>query len=47
MELGYNKYTILRTLYNPKTGTKLEKGKKKNPRGYTKEGTFTTITDRK
>ena len=46
MELGYNKNLrlYLRTQYNPNTGIKLGKGKKKNLRAYTEVGTFTTIT---
>ena len=49
MERGYNKNLrlYLRTQYNPNTGRKLGKGKKENPRGYTKVGTSTTITHRK
>ena len=49
MEFGCNKNLrlYLRTQYNPNTGTKLVKGKKKNPREYTKVGIFTTITHRK
>ena len=49
MELGYNKNfrLYLRTQYNPNTGRKLGKGKKKNPRGYAEVGTFTTITHMK
>ena len=49
MELGYNKNLrlYLRTQCNPNTGRKLGKGKKKNPRGYTEVGTFTTIINRK
>ena len=33
--------------YNPNTRTKLGKGKIKNPKGYTKVETFTTITHSK
>ena len=46
MELGYNKNLrlYLRTQYNPNTGIKLGKGKKKSLRAYTEVGTFTTIT---
>ena len=49
MELGYNKNLrlYLRTQCNPNTGRKLGKSKKKNLRGYTEVGTFTTITNRK
>ena len=46
MKPGYNKdfRLYLRTQYNPKTGRKLGKGKKKNPGGFTQVGTFTTLT---
>ena len=49
MELGYNKNLrlYLRTQYNPNTGKELRKGQKKNLRGYTEVGTFTTITHKK
>ena len=33
--------------YQLNTGTKLGKSKKKNPKGYTKVGKFTTTTQRK
>ena len=48
MKLGYNKNFrfYLRTQYNPNTERKLGKGKKKNPRGYTQVGRFTTLTHR-
>ena len=49
MEHGYSKNLrlYLRTEYNPNTGRKMRKGKKKNPGGYTEVGTFTTISHRK
>ena len=49
MKFGYN-YNLklyLRIQYQLNTGTKLGKSKKKNPKGYTKVGKFTTTTQRK
>ena len=49
MKLGYNKNLrlYLRTQYNSNTGRTPRKGTKKNPRGCTEVGTFTSITLRK
>ena len=49
MEHGYSKNLrlYLGTEYNPNTGRKLGKDNKKNQRGYTEVGTFTTISHRK
>ena len=49
MKVRYNKNLklYLRTQYQLNSGTKLGKSKKKNPKGCTEGGKFTTTTQRK